>query len=189
MYVLNDISLASHGLVAPTAGGDFCLASFPLASHGIIVLEVDLELGKLADPSTGYREPWDISYYRWKYRKRKQDQPEPEVEPERPSVMRELLERDQAAADVARLQAKNAETERDILELQAYIREVTQGIESGIAAELAAQELALEDQQSLIAALEDNVVLAREALLVAMEARRRHQNQLAAIEAVIRFYY
>lgn len=192
-YILDPISLATDGFASPVEGGDYCLAPFALITHGIVVLEVDVADDKLADPSTGGRppgwEPFDISYYRWKYgREQKRDQVD-QPEPERPNVMPELLARDQTEVELRRLQQRNNETERDILELRAYIREVETGIESGLAAELAAQELELERQEAVMERLQDNIILAREALLVALEARRRHQNHLAAIEAVIRFYY
>lgn len=146
-------------------------------------------LPKLADPaSKAWREPWDLDYYRWKYRDKK---PKARKEPQRENRMRELLEADVSlpADKLARLEAKNAQTEIDILELETYIREVSRGIETGLAQELAAQELAAAQQAELIDRLQQNVIDAREALLVALEARRRHQNQIAAIEAVIRTYY
>lgn len=199
--ILDGMSLATDGFASPVEGGDYCLAPFALISLGLIVLEVDEEPGKLADPRT--REPWDPDYYRWKYRKqqsavtKKRPEKEPEPEPRRPSFMRVLMERDLEAArtenaEMARLRElriQNDQTERDIAELEAYIAEVTLGIESGIAAELAAQEAEILAQDELMARLEENVRLAREALLVVLEARRRHQNRIAAIEAVIRTYY
>lgn len=201
MYILDGMSLATDGFASPVEGGDYCLAPFALISLGLIVLEVDDDLGKLADPSTSsWREPWDLDYYRHKYRREiakvtkqpvKEVIQEVEAEPVRPNRMRELLEYEAQlpAQELARLEAKNNQVELDILELQAYIREVRRGIESGLAQELAAQEMAAAAQEALIARLEENVVEARETLLAAMEARRRHQNQIAAIEAVIRVYF
>ena len=49
--------------------------------------------------------------------------------------------------------------------------------------------IALDEQADLIAQLEINVVLARDSLIIALDSRRKHQNLLAAIEAVIRNYY
>lgn len=40
-----------------------------------------------------------------------------------------------------------------------------------------------------MARLAENLAAARESLLLAMEDQRRHQNQLAAIETVIRYYF
>lgn len=185
--ILDGMSLATDGFASPVEGGDYCLAPFALISLGLIVLEVDEELGKLADPRT--REPWDPDYYRWKYRKAKPRDLPDTPEPVRSNVMPELLARDATATQLERLERKNAQTERDILELEAYIREVELGLESGIAAELAAQEAEILAQDELMARLAENVSLARETLLVVLEARRRHQNQIAAIEAVIRVYY
>lgn len=191
MYILNDISLASEGLVSPVTGGAYCLAPFPLASHGVIVLPFEAELPKLADSTSRMSEPFDRGYYLWKYGRKVVKEPAKvdKAEPRRPNIMQELVAEDLAITQLEAVELRNAETERDIRELQAYIREVTLGIESGLAAKLAAQELAEEQQLELMARLQENLIAARESLLLAMETQRRHQNQLAAIETVIRYYY
>jgi len=188
-YILNDISLVTDGLAAPVAVDEFCLSPFPLLSHGIIVLEFEAELPKLADSTSRMSEPFDRGYYLWKYGRKVVNKPAKVDKVERPNIMRELVAEDLAITQLEAVQLRNAETERDIKELQAYIREVTLGIESGLAAKLAAQELAEEQQLELMARLQENLIAARESLLLAMENQRRHQNQLAAIETVIRYYY
>ena len=74
---------------------------------------------------------------------------------------------------------------RDIAELEAYISASTDALGQDVDSAM----LALGDQDELIAQLEANVVLARETLNLALDSRRKHQNLLAAIEAVIRNYY
>ena len=155
---------------------------------------------KLADPASRIGrhrivEPWDPAYYRWKYGK---DKPKPkpkeldeerigtwtgesEADIERPSVMSEMLDQDRLDT----YEARNAQNERDIAELEAYILAGTQAL----AQDAAQVELEIEDQEAFIAQLEANVVMARDALIMAMEQRQKHQNLLAAIEAVIRNYY
>ena len=80
---------------------------------------------------------------------------------------------------------RNAQNERDIAELEAYISAAT----DALATDLAQAEAEVEDQEALIAQLEANMELARETLIIALDSRRKHQNLLAAIEAVIRNYY
>ncbi len=136
---------------------------------------------KLADPRSRHRiiEPWDDRYYRFKYGK---DKPKPqEPEPDRPNVMADMLDQERLE-DYDR---RNAQNERDIAELEAYISAAT----DALAQDVNAAELALEDQADAIAQLEANMELARETLIIALDSRRKHQNLLAAIEAVIRNYY
>jgi hypothetical protein len=138
---------------------------------------------KLADPRSRHRiyEPWTDEYYKFKYGK---DKPKPDelvAEIERPNVLAEML--DQAVLDD--YDARNAQNERDIAELEAYISAST----DALAQDVDTAMLALGDQDELIAQLEANLVLARDTLIIALESRRKHQNLLAAIEAVIRNYY
>lgn len=153
---------------------------------------------KLADPASRLGrhriiEPWDDRYYRFKYGK---DKPEPvelveervgtwtgesEADIERPSVMSEMLDQDRLDA----YDARNAQNERDIAELEAYILAGTQAL----AQDVGMAEAEIEDQEAFIAQLETNIVMARDALIAALDSRRKHQNLLAAIEAVIRNYY
>ena len=142
---------------------------------------------KLADPASSERrrhrivEPWDPAYYRWKYGRDKPKAVELVEEVERPNVMAEML--DQARLDD--YDNRNAQNERDIAELEAYILAGTQAL----AQDAAQAELEIEDQEAFIAQLEANVVMARDTLILALDSRRKHQNLLAAIEAVIRNYY
>jgi hypothetical protein len=136
---------------------------------------------KLADPRHRIHEPWTNEYYRFKYGKDKPAAEELVAEIERPNVLAEML--DQATLDD--YDTRNAQNERDIAELEAYISAATDALE----ADAQESELALADQEALIAQLEVNVVLARETLIIALDSRRKHQNLLAAIEAVIRNYY
>jgi hypothetical protein len=141
---------------------------------------------KLADPTSRFgrhriHEPWTDEYYRFKYGK---DKPKPDelvAEIERPNVLADML--DQAVLDD--YDARNAQNERDIAELEAYISASTDALGQDVDTAM----LALGTQEELIAQLEANVVLARETLIIALESRRKHQNLLAAIEAVIRNYY
>jgi hypothetical protein len=140
---------------------------------------------KLADPRSRHRiyEPWTNEYYKFKYGK---DKPTAlptrrAVDIERPNVLAEML--DQAVLDD--YDARNAQNERDIAELEAYIAAST----NALAQDVDDVMLALENQEEFIAQLEANVVLARDSLILALESRRKHQNLLAAIEAVIRNYY
>lgn len=191
MYILNDISLASHGLVSPTKTG-YCLAPYPLASHGIILPEGQLPSeDKLADSTSRYAEPFDRGYWLWKYGRKVDKEPAKvdKPEPKRPNLMPQLVAEDLALSQLEAVQLRAAETERDIRELQAYIAEVTLGIETGLAAQLAAKELNEQRQAEMMARLAENLAAARESLLLAMEDQRRHQNQLAAIETVIRYYF
>jgi hypothetical protein len=107
--------------------------------------------------------------------------------------MPELLEQDRLAAQLARdaadLDRQAGETAADIIELQAYIREVALAIESGLAAELAAAELEEARQLRFMERLKQNLIDAREALLLAMERQRRQNNARAAAAAVIHLYY
>lgn len=146
---------------------------------------------KLADPASRLPknwEPWDPDYYRWKYRKeiarlQQTSGSDRGLSPtiERPDIMRDML--DQATLD--ELDARNASNERDILELQTYIAELTAGLED----DALQAELRAANQEAVLQRLEENVKLARETLLAALESRRFHQNQIAAVQAVIRFYY
>jgi hypothetical protein len=138
---------------------------------------------KLADPRSRHRiyEPWTDEYYKFKYGKEKPAAEELVAEIERPNVLAEML--DQAVLDD--YDARNAQNERDIAELEAYISAST----DALAQDVDTAMLALGDQDELIAQLEINLVLARETLIIALDSRRKHQNLLAAIEAVIRNYY
>lgn len=164
------------------------------------VLRITYQLvdDKLADPASRFGrhriiEPWDDRYYRFKYGK---DKPEPvelveervgtwtgesEADIERPAVMAEMLDQDRLDA----YDARNAQNERDIAELEAYILAGTQAL----AQDVGMAEAEIEDQEAFIAQLETNIVMARDALIAALDSRRKHQNLLAAIEAVIRNYY
>ena len=144
---------------------------------------IPVEDDKLADPRSRHRiiEPWDDRYYRFKYGK---DKPKPEElveEIERPNVLATML--DQAMLDD--YDARNAQNERDIAELEAYISAAEEALQDDVDQ----SELDLAAQESLIAQLEANMVLARGALMFALDSRQKHQNLLAAIEAVIRNYY
>jgi hypothetical protein len=141
---------------------------------------------KLADPrSRGHRiyEPWTDEYYKFKYGRDKPTAlpPRRAVDIERPNVLAEML--DQAKLDD--YDQRNAQNERDIAELEAYIAASS----DALAQDVDTAMLALGDQDELIAQLEANLVLARDSLILALDSRRKHQNLLAAIEAVIRNYY
>jgi hypothetical protein len=219
--ILDPLSIATIGYVAPvttTVRGPLPLA---IGSHGYIVIEV-AGGERLADPRSGF----DGEYWRRKYRKelerrqllqtpRGAVKPKPKpipinVLPEALAERRELaridalenqeLERlqEQAredlavqiqGAEVAGIEARGLALDRDILELEAYIRETAYGIETGLAAQIAAVELRADQHEAFLARLAENLIDARETLLAALERRRRHQNQLAAIEATIRYYF
>jgi hypothetical protein len=202
--ILDPLSIATLGYVAPvtsTVRGPLPLA---IGSHGYIVIEV---AGRLGDPRGGF----DGEYWRRKYRKeieRRQLLHKP-VEQSRPTPVNELpeaaaerreLEKIQAqaredhavraqGAEVARIEARGLALDQDIVELETYIRETAYGLETGLAAQLAAAELRADQQAAFLARLAENLIDARETLLAALDRRRRHQNQLAAIEATIRYYF
>lgn len=148
-------------------------------------------LPKLADDASRMAEPFDRGYWLWKYGRKvsKQTAKVDKPEPKRPNLMPDLVAEDLALSQLEAVQLREAELARDIRDLQAYIEEVTLGIESGLAAQVAAAELEEQRQVELMARLEENLIAARESLLLAMEAQRIRQNQLAAIETVIRYYY
>jgi hypothetical protein len=213
-YILNDFSLLTHGLVAPTeldASGnpeDFCIGSFELLSNGIIVLaEADAGAG-MADPYAGpsrFSQPFDRGYYIWKYGKNaKQPDNFAKQEPERPDQVRSSFIFDawqeeaaaEAQAETLRLERtaralslEQARSARDIRELNLYIAELTRTIESDLLSQAAALLADQARQQALIVRLEENRLAARDALLLVLERQRRQNNQLLAIESVIRFYY
>jgi hypothetical protein len=196
--ILDPLSIATIGYVAPFTATSWAPLPLPISSHGYIVIQVPTGLPGMADPRSRFHEPFDRDYYRTKYRREYQRrQPlQPPVEGSKPepiSVLPEAMREDTAAAqatrDLARLEARNRDIDRDILELQAYIREVSTGLESGLAAQVAAAELKAADQAAFLERLREALIDAREALLVALETKRRRQNQLAAIEAVIRYYF
>lgn len=208
-FILHPFTLATDGVLAPSDSGALCLQPFALASGGQFALEAAEALG-LADPWSGpsrFTEPFDRGYYLWKYGKPKKridfsetgELPEIVQEPERSNIMPELLRLEakgqlltsvgETRAKLLELEEQNRIAERDIAELELYIREIKHGLETGLAAKLAAQELETERQVALIATLEQNVADALEALVAAMRIRRRMQNEQAAIEAVMRIYY
>ena len=202
--ILDPLSIATIGYVAPvtnTTRGPLPLA---IGSHGYIVIEV---AGRLGDPRSGF----DGEYWRRKYRQElerrqrpskpvQQSQPTPINELPEAMAERQALEKIQAqaredtavqgqVAEVAGIEARGQALDQDILDLEAYIRETAYGLETGLAAQLAAAELRADQQAAFLARLAENLIDARETLLAALDRRRRHQNQLAAIEATIRYYF
>jgi hypothetical protein len=98
----------------------------------------------------------------------------------------ETLRLERAARSLSLEQARSA---RDIRELNLYIAELTRTIESDLLSQEAALLADQARHQVLIARLEENRLAARDALLLVLERQRRQNNQLLAIESVIRFYY
>lgn len=155
-YILEPMSLASRGLVSPSASG-FCLSPFPLASAGVIVLPVELA-AKLADPRT--REPWDMDFLRHKYRKeikKIRERKALEAPPFTPVQVMGPSMGEQLNAEL-----ENAETITADIALQRYLEADLEELERRVAVEV---------------------------LLAAESAKRDKQNIIAAIEAVIRYYY
>lgn len=204
-YFLSDIAIITGGLVAPVGGGAYCLAPFPLITHGRVVLELPA-LG-MADPwsrPSRFTQPFDRGYYEWRYGKPKpKTPPELSAPPEKPPQISEVLDLDgprmerarilrARAADRTRLnqiQATNAQTELDIIGLESYIEQIIRSIETGLAEQLAGQLQEEREQAAMIERLEQNVVAAREALFLAIDTLRRHQNQMVAIQAAIRMFF
>lgn len=196
---IDGISLMTRGLRGPGAGADSCPQGIALMTFGFY-LRTDAVQDKLADSTSRFSEPFDAGYYRWKYG-RKVDKPVDKVakqpqeiveqppEPERPDYMAELLEKDRRLAELEALAAQDREIQRDILELQVYIGEVESTIERNMAAQIAAKERENARAQARIEQLEANLVAARESLLLALRLQQRHRNRLAALEAIIRFYF
>lgn len=203
--ILDPLSIATIGYVAPFTATSWAPLPLPIGSHGYIVIAPSG--GRLADPRSRLSEPFDRDYYRRKYRREIERQerartpiktgqeaplkPPPKLEPV--SVLGKAMREESAvvatAREVASLEARNRDVDQDILDLQAYIREVATGLETGLAAQVAAAELRAEQQAAFIERLRAALIDAREALLVALEVKRRRQNQLAAIEATIRYYF
>jgi hypothetical protein len=209
-FELNDFTLATDGVLAPVEpDGDLCLQGFALASVGQFIIEVDLVGGGMADPYVGpsrFSQPFDRGYYIWKYGKNakqladfaKQDEPERPVQVRSSFIFdawqaeaaaeaqAETLRLERAARSLSLEQARSA---RDIRELNLYIAELTRTIESDLLSQEAALLADQARHQVLIARLEENRLAARDALLLVLERQRRQNNQLLAIESVIRFYY
>jgi hypothetical protein len=134
--------------------------------------------GGMADPGTHkYVEPWDRGYYLWKYGHKQQKKSRKKIqkalEDGRPEVMQRQL---------AEIEARTSSMDRDIEELEAYLA----GAEAAVERELANQE---ESSDATIWWLEQNMRNAREALLMANTAKRRRQNLITAVNAVIRLLF
>ena len=154
----------------------------------------------MADPWSGPnrfgREPFDRGYYLTKYGGRTAvgvrapEEPKPEPEPPKPLVLKpSILAELQLSGEVRELERQNRQLDYDILELEAYIDQLTAAWEEGLAAQLAEQEAERQRQLALLTQLEENVTAAREALIWAWNKRRQQQNNMAVIQAVIREYF
>ncbi len=179
--IISPISMGTRGAWGPVShSADFAPTSLALGSRGVIRLgfvPVDVP-DKLADPRARFSEPFDLSYYRWRYGKAIADKEQ----------LREI-ELDKVALAEAEKRREITEQEQEVATLQAYVRELSAGLETGLAAELAGKEKTEALQAKIITRLEQNLVDAREALLLAMDALRRQNNEKAALLAVMDFYF
>lgn len=148
----------------------------------------------MADPYVGpsrFKEPFDRGYYLWKYGKNAKQAGDFAKQPTLPrslveqALLKQLPVMD-AIVESRRLQESPAE--RDQLELELYIAELTRELESELLTALRFERAEIKRQQALIDALEENRVAARDALLLVIDRRRRRNNEIAAA-AAIDFYF
>jgi hypothetical protein len=161
-YILDGMTLAMEGTpLALTEDGDYAIQPFALDTIGIVVCPL-LELDeKLADPRTGRHRLWDRAYYRRKYERvlKSRDLLEPPP-PVRSSVIQEALE-----TEIATITADIASLELRALELTTKST----------------------DQDTMARLVEIQEVT--NWLVLARDRRRRQNNELAAITAVVMIYH
>lgn len=195
--ILNDISIATEGYVGPIPTSPaYCPDPISIGTHGYV--RFAFTGAGMADPRARHREPLDLGYYIWKYGKPKQrkqlEAEQPQVAAKaRESLMRELAQVDKREADLAAEAAlaerRSAELAADIARLEGLYQRANSELALALATEIATADEQARAQERLIAELEQDFAAARTALIIAIEARRRLNNQLAGIEAAIRFYY